>query len=468
MRRAGRVLAVGMLATGIAACDQSRPAAIAGCAYRAIPIAVDDDEPDLKPPQATPAPLTADDKFATELRSLVVEAPAPQPTPGATPAPSPTPAPPQFLVLSGGSQHGAFGAGFFYGLQSIPTYDMVTGVSTGSLQSTMLFLANTPPPKDRTYAWVDGPLASEIKPGTSNAGDLALAYSIAKEGDIITPASGGILGGLSMGALATFEPLKARLKAVISPDTLRQVAAEAAKGRKLYVGVVNLDDGKGYAVDLTDLASRVDTPTWKDQTGKLQDCYVEALAASSSVPPSAYPVSLEIAEGNGTRTSMYMDGGARFGVFLEQIIRALGEDAPDDARVTVIVNGVLYGGPWTADGKPVDKWSAATVAARAVSLLETQVYRFSVASAEQFGIDRGGLNMAFISNQGLPPGAEEPMNHVFRGKTCTAWNDIDNQAKPLQFHPNYMACLSDYGRSRGAAGLWNRQVDAPQGAAPTP
>jgi hypothetical protein len=257
--------------------------------------------------------------------------------------------------------------------------------------------------------------------------------------------------------------MEARLQALISPDTLRQITEEQAKGRKLFVGTVNLDDGKGYAIDLTELASRVDAPAWQGRTATLQSCYIQALVASSSVPPSAYPVTLTIAGDDGPRTNMYMDGGARFGVFLQQIVQSLGGNVPKDAKVTLIVNGVLYTEPWNADGAPMLKWSSLTVAARAVSLLENQVYRFSVASAEQFGIDHGGLNMAFISNEGIP-GGEDPDKHVFNGKTCEAWNAIDNLAKPLEFHPLYMGCLSDYGRVRGAADQWNRVV----GGLPTP
>ena len=195
---------------------------------------------------------------------------------------------------------------------------------------------------------------------------------IAKEGDIATPASGGILGGLSKGALATLGPLEARLKALLSPETLHELAQENAANRKLYVGVVNLDDGQGYAIDMTELASRIDTPAWTGKTGALQDCYVQALVASSSVPPSAYPVSLAIAEGGATRTNMYMDGGARFGVFLQQLEEALGNNVAKNTQVTVIVNGVLYSGPWLDQGKPVVKWSSLTAGARAVSLLENR------------------------------------------------------------------------------------------------
>ena len=194
-----------------------RPAPVGACAYRAIPLAVDSGglQP-ARPEAAEPDAMTA------ELRSVFH---AQEANAANAPKGSAATSPPEYLVLSGGSQHGAFGAGFFYGMPSVPSYDVVTGVSTGSLQ------------------------ASTIKPGTSNPGDLALAYSIAKEGDIVTPNKGGFLGGLAAGAMANFGPLRARLHAALSPDTLRQVAEQgmAPYNRKLFVGTVNLDDGRRRA-----------------------------------------------------------------------------------------------------------------------------------------------------------------------------------------------------------------------------
>ncbi|MEO7688572.1 MAG: patatin-like phospholipase family protein [Sphingomonas sp.] len=456
MGRIRTSIGIALLGLALGGCLQPRPPANAACAYRALPLRVDSGHPQVML-GAVNAPSGRND-FAAEIARALANRPLPPRTGGVTTERLPAPPPPQFLVLSGGSQHGAFGAGFFYGMKQVPKYDVVTGISTGSLLSTFLFLANSPVPKDRSYNWVDGPLAATIKPGASNTGDLALAYSIAKEGDIATPTSGGIIGGLSKGALATFGPLEARLKALLTPETLHELAQENAANRKLYVGVVNLDDGQGYAIDMTELASRIDTPSWTDKTDALQDCYVQALVASSSVPPSAYPVSLAIAEGGATRTNMHMDGGARFGVFLQQLEEALGNTVAKNTQVTVIVNGVLYSGPWLDQGQPVVKWSSLTAGARAVSLLENQVYRFSVASAENYGIAHGGLSMAFISNEGLPPGSEDPDAHVFNGKTCAEWTAIDNLQKPLEFHPNYMSCLSDYGRTRGVAEAWNRRI----------
>jgi predicted acylesterase/phospholipase RssA len=452
MRIINKILIVTALALTAGACAHPRPAPARLCAYRAYPLSVNSGG--LQPQASEHDPL------ADQIGAAFDEQDAHK---AQAPAGSAATTPPEYLVLSGGSQHGAFGAGFFYGMKSIPSYDIVTGVSTGSLQSTMLFLANQPVPKDRTYGWVTGPLAETIKPGTSNAGDLALAYSIAKEGDIVTPSRGGVLGGLANGALATFVPLRARLKALVSPDTLRLVKQQSAPpySRRLFVGTANLDDGNGYAIDLTELASRIDTANWTGTIDELQECYVDALVASSSVPPAAFPVSLQIAAPEGARTNLYMDGGARFGVILEPILRAMDERAKKNSRVDLIVNGNLYGSPWLQNGKPVKDWSSLSVAARAVSLLENQVYRFSVGTTESFGLQHGGVSMAFISNENLPKTAPDPDAWVFRGKTCDAWNAIDDLQKPMEFHPNYMACLSDYGRSRGALGEWNWVRDKP-------
>jgi len=71
------------------------------------------------------------------------------------------------------------------------------------------------------------------------------------------------------------------LRALITHDTIVAVAAEARKGRSLFVGVTDLDDGYGYAVDLTALARRADDNGTVDAA---IPCYIDALVASSTVP----------------------------------------------------------------------------------------------------------------------------------------------------------------------------------------
>jgi predicted acylesterase/phospholipase RssA len=389
------------------------------------------------------------------------------------------------VVLSGGSLNGAFGAGFFLGLQDhgqLPVEpDVVTGVSTGSLQATFVFLARQPVAPDRQYAWVDRKVPTladlpgaggqpPLVAGRTNLEDLALAYSITRESEILKPTPLGGIGVLFTGALASLAPLRQRLLGMITPGTIRQVATEACRGRVLLVGVVDVDDGNDYAIDLTELALMAfDGNATDTRMALVRESYVSAMLASSSVPLGAMPVTLRYREydndGNvvdiESRQHMFIDGGARSGVFLP--------GASDDYDVTLIVNTTLATGPWKPDNPAIAKksWLLINLIPRTVSLLENQVYQLSVGQVE-YGA--GKLRMAYISNSGIKDGqgqpGETPGQHRYLGKSCSDWHDQDALANPIQFYPGYMACLIDYGRSRGDQQQWNLTKAAEDRAAP--
>jgi len=448
----------------LAGCSQPRPKPIAGCNCPMRPIDVTPAWQAQRGSVAVERALSgaaSADPLAEALRARRTGKRRMMATPGEAASIEPD----RFLALSGGGQHGAFGAGFFYGMASqgaLPTWDIVTGVSTGSLQSTLLFLANQRVPGDRDYpAWVDGPMSGQegatgfvVKPGTSNVGDLVLAYSILKEADLLRVRAGGAgLGAVLKGSSASFGPLRARLLKIMSLETLRLVAEEGAKNRRLLVGVSSLDDGRAYAIDLTALVAPMASRSLSvTDEARIQGCYVDALLASSSVPPGVPPVTLQSPE----RTEMYMDGGARFGMFLQPQLAAFDAAGPGGtAEITLMVNTSMNPGTWSGTAAPMQRWSAVTGALRAVDLLETQVYSFSAAQVEGLGLHYGWLRMAALVRA---PGGELPDEYVFNGKTCAQWQAIDAQAKPMQFYPWYMACTADYGRSRGATQQWNQRV----------
>lgn len=367
------------------------------------------------------------------------------------------------LVLSGGGQHGPFGTGFFLGLPKVRTYRIVTGVSTGSLQSTFVFLARqpVPTPNDREYPLDTGNL--DIPKGSSDIGDLALASSISSERSLLRIHSFGVVGGVLAGSISSLDPLAQRLYDIISRDTLGAVAAERAKGRSLFVGVVDVDDGNGYALDLTALAEQGAKAATEAGMDAARHCYVQALLASSSVPLAAYPVSIalhDMTQGAAAppKRHLMIDGGARFGVFFRQMLDAVKTASTPAIPVDVdlIVNGSLYSTPWLdGRGKPVNRWSALTLGQRSLDILENQVYRFSVEQVES-STSGGRLRMAFISNENLGPTAPDPGDFVFRDKKCSEWSALDEQDyHVLQFHPRYMACLLAYGRDRGSHEQWN-------------
>lgn len=419
----------------LAGCSHRQPSHIAACAFTAHPLSVGDTR------QAT----------GREFEAVLARAMTPAPPGGATKTPQPS-----ILVLSGGSQHGAFGAGFFAGLPQIPDYKMVTGVSTGALQSTFLFLANSPVPPDRRYA----PYMPQVPgPAHSNTGDLAAAYSISKEGDLLEVGDFGQIGGVIRGSIGNFRPLRTVLSGLFSEQTLKAVGEtydpDPQLGRRLLVGVTDTVDGNGYAIDLTELAHRLVAGTQDFAT--VQGCYIDAVIASSSVPLAVAPVTLDMrTDPASARTTqhMYVDGGARFGVFYKQIDQVMhGTGAPD---LTLIVNGFLYGRPWLDKrGLPQAKWSSISLGLRSVDILENQVYRFSVENIQRLSEVNGRTKFAFISSQGLPPQWPAPEQYVWNGRNCADWNAVDRKAGVTEFHPNYMKCIVAYGRERGKASAWN-------------
>jgi predicted acylesterase/phospholipase RssA len=422
--------------TLLAACAQVRPKVASGCVIPAYPMIVSGNEP----------ALVARPSFADILDARL--ATRAEHTAGIVGGQR------EILVLSGGSQHGAFGAGLFRGLPSIPTYDVVTAVSTGALQGTFLFLANQPEPK-RSYPAYMKPDPTIGAPGESNVKDLALAYAIGNESDLMKIGSLGVAGAAFNGSIGNFKPLRTLLADLISDETLQAVAAEADKGRSLFVGVSNLDDGIGYALDLTELARNGRD---NGNIAAIRQCYIDALVASASVPPGVPPVTLRTSP--DMQSHLYMDGGARFGVFFQQVRKEVNDKYP--ANVTLIVNGALYGGPWTDKGKPVDKWSVVSFGLRAVDLMENQVYRFSIDDLESWAIANGSLKMAFISNQKLTKITQEPDAWTYNGMSCAdAKADDNRKTHPQEFHPEYMRCLISYGQARGAGDPWNKVVPPP-------
>jgi hypothetical protein len=390
-----------------------------------------------------------------------------------------------YLVLSGGSLNGAFGAGLFLGLQDKgllpPKADVVTGVSTGSLQATFLFLRRTDldhpapgqPANDRDYRWVGGMASQSLpgadgsaapQPGRSDIEDLALAYSITRESNILQPYPLDWIGVIAQGAKGSLDPLRKRLLALISPGTIRAVAQEACQGRKLYVGVTDVDDGYGYALDMTALAlSAYDGNATPTRMMQVRKAYVEGLIASSSVPVGARPVQLRICMADQGveqhRRNLFVDGGARFGVFLREIsdAQSLAQQS-GEADVTLLVNTRLAIDPWHSGDltNPRQGWLLTSLGLRTVDILENQVYQLSVGMVEA---QSTSLRMAYISNENLADHgkpAELPGDHVYQGRKCDAWHQQDEDLHhPVQFFASYMSCLLDYGRARGQMNQWN-------------
>ena len=210
--------------------------------------------------------------------------------PGAD-APAPVPG---MVLLSGGGQWGAFGAGYLKRLHEcgkLPQSTFISGVSTGALQS--LFLAGASHPKH-----ADAMLAR-----------LAASYAPARE-DLIVD-RGPQWTAVITGSVAGMAPLRHRIEEALCPRAdgqpgqgdcdesgMLELLANDATPPTL-MGFIDAQTGEFRFVDIRTLA--------KLGGRTAQQCIVGAALASAAVPLFYQQVRV------GERA--YMDGGVRQSVF---------------------------------------------------------------------------------------------------------------------------------------------------------
>ena len=378
------------------------------------------------------------------------------------PTPDAVAASESMLFLSGGSQNGAFGAGYLHGwreqrralgAEGLPRFRVVTGISTGAILSTWAFIGDTD--------------------------TLVNSYRISREGEILQPFVSGragdfrrVLAMARRGAVGDLIPLRDVLRDNLTPETFAAVARAArVDGRRLFIGAVDVDTGKAVAFDMTEMAGRYVDATSDERRELVEDCYVEAIIASSAVPLAARPVFID--------NRMYIDGGARFGLFSNEIGEVLEAQArlfapQDRPRYFVIVNGDLELSPVCGKADPAlcrpdaptgglegahRDWSLDSLGFRSVSILINQGYRFSAARLKEQA-DRLGIEMPPIARIEADLARHEfALNdHPVLGSgrhRCPEWREIDRAADaPLEFHPRFMHCLVDYGIERGRRDGW--------------
>lgn len=359
------------------------------------------------------------------------------------------PPPPPMLFLSGGSLNGSFGAGVLEGWAqkrggSLPDFEVVTGVSTGALLSLAAY-ANTPLAARKGY----------IIDHESEAIDLLVDYN----GYSLTVTN--YLEALKAGGIADLTPLKRSVHDILHDPEFQmmdKIIEKSRRGGKLYTGVVDLDTGEAVAFDMSDMAVKIGQhPYGSPSRAHFTDCFISAVAASSSVPMAARPIAID--------NRLYIDGGARFLVFSDQIGDIVRNQRPVDFRqraprkLYMLINGTqdidvkcnkidpkLCGpnvDPWTEIGAR-DDWDLLAVALRSIDILQSQVKEFSADKIQNRTTGFGQLVPLKINE-------EDRENHyfTFEGETrnCNAWRNVDKQRDgSLQFHKRYMRCMIESGK----------------------
>jgi hypothetical protein len=183
------------------------------------------------------------------------------------------PKPGPWLILSTGGEDGAFGAGLLAGWSKAgtrPEFSLVTGVSTGALIAPFAFL---------------GPRYDD---------QLRDAYTTISAVDIFE------VGGKGESFLDTW-PLHSLIEKRVTPELLKAIAEEHARGRRLFILTTNLDAGRPVAWDIGAIATRGDKAAL--------DLVRKVMVAAISIP-GAFPPTFIAVEGNGrTFEEMHVDGG---------------------------------------------------------------------------------------------------------------------------------------------------------------
>lgn len=210
------------------------------------------------------------------------------------------------LALSGGGAKGAYGAGVLVGWSEAgtrPTFDVVTGVSTGALAAPFAFLG---------AAWDE---------------QLRRAYLESGARDLVT---WRLLSVLVKPSLFSNRALVSLVDHYVTPELLAAIAEEQDRGRRLIVVTTNLGDETPVIWDMGLLAKRTDP-------GGLA-LFKQVLVASASIPAVFPPVVINgLAQDGSITQELHVDGGvtAPFLAVPEQFLALGGGDAD-------VVSGDIY------------------------------------------------------------------------------------------------------------------------------
>jgi predicted acylesterase/phospholipase RssA len=203
---------------------------------------------------------------------------------GITQSSGPLP-PVHFLAISGGGDDGSFGAGLICGWSdagTIPSFKLVTGVSTGAMIAPFAFLGPSYMSGLRAVFTTIGPDNVRRKLGIHNA----------------------IFGE----ALADTAPLYGLITHYINERALADVAAEYNKGRLLLIGTASLDAQRPVIWNIGAIAA-------SGRPGALE-LVRKVILASAAIPGAFPPVMIDVEAKGHHYEEMNVDGGVVAQVFL--------------------------------------------------------------------------------------------------------------------------------------------------------
>ena len=282
-----------------------------------------------------------------------------------------------WLAISGGGSDGAFGAGVLTGWTQSgtrPEFAVVTGVSIGALIAPFAFL---------------GPRYDE---------EVHKNFTTIGAADIFEDR-------VTHDSLFDDWPLKRLIEDRVTTKLLAEIAAEHARGRRLFVATTNLDAGRRVVWNMGAIAARGDEAALK--------LFREILLASSSIPGFFSPVAIEV-EANGKKVrEMHSDGTitAPFFVVPEAMLSASGGSAHAPfTQLYVLVNSKL-GPEFKMPDHSIPGVLGRSIAVALTAALRAQLTRVH-AGTQRLGIS---LRVAHVD-----PSFDHPSRGPFDGKYMQA------------------------------------------------
>jgi predicted patatin/cPLA2 family phospholipase len=322
------------------------------------------------------------------------------------------------LLLSSGGQYGAFGVGVLAGWSEtqvpgyrLPSFDIVTGVSTGAMIAPFVF-------SGEDYS-------------------LQRISMLFKQADASMANLRGLLFFLPWrSSIFDTRVLRDRIATEVDEQTLADVARSHDEHRILLIGAVDLDLGRFHIWDMGPMASEA------IQTGDFSPFH-DAMISSASIPGAFPPVEID--------GVLYTDGAAALATFLgldrdalRQVVaefrRRNPGAPPPNLRLWMIVNGHIDPVAELAE----NRWTS--VALRSASVLTRYSLRTTLRlmqiGAELMGRDIGApVEFRYIA---VPDDVELP------------------EPKHRLFDREYMATLHELGRRLGAdPDSWRTEAIAP-------
>ncbi len=302
------------------------------------------------------------------------------------------------LAVSGGGENGAFGAGLLCGWTaqgSRPTFDLVTGVSTGALTAPFAFLG---PARD-----------PELK---SVYTDLTPEQVLAKR---------WFTAALFDDALADNTPLFKTISRYLDQRMLAEIAAAYDSGRLLLIGTTNLDAQRPVIWNIGAIA--------RSGHPKALETVRRILLASAAIPGAFPPSMIDVTIDGRPYQEMHVDGGAFAQTFLYPSSAAADrrQRMARGERVLSADAWVIRNGRLDPDWAKVER-STLGIVGRAIStMIAASGFNDVIRIFATTRRDRIGYHLAYI-------GADFDM------------------VLPSPFYPPYMKALYDYGYRKAVAG----------------